>query len=130
MGSRPPADRTAAPAGRSRARPGQGIGIGLNYAAHAGEAGFTAPGEPLVFPSSARASRTRRPRLGICMPSGMEDFFRAASWDLSRPRPDEWEITPASMAKAAAAIRQTILGPPLAAHQTIPHAYLTGQQAR
>jgi quercetin dioxygenase-like cupin family protein len=68
--------------------------------------------------------------LVVCTPSGMEDFFRAAGWDLSRPRPEGWEITPASMAAAAAATGQTILGPPLAADQMIPDAYLTGQQAR
>jgi hypothetical protein len=32
------------------------------------------------------------------------------------------------MAAAAAATGQTILGPPLAADQMIPDAYLTGQQ--
>jgi hypothetical protein len=68
--------------------------------------------------------------LVVCTSSGMEDFFRAAGWDLSRPRPDGWEITPASMTAAGAATGQTILGPPLAADQMIPDAYLTGQQAR
>jgi quercetin dioxygenase-like cupin family protein len=68
--------------------------------------------------------------LVVCTPSGMEDFFRAAGWDLSRPRPDGWEITLASLAAAGAAAGQTILGPPLAADQMIPDAYLTGQRAR
>ena len=53
--------------------------------------------------------------------------LRAAGGDLARPQPDGWDITPASMAAAAAATRQTILGPPLAADQMIPHAYLTAQ---
>ncbi len=56
-------------------------------------------------------------------------FFRAAGWDLSRPQPDGWEITPASMAAAAAATGQTILGPPLTADQMIPQEYLASQQA-
>jgi hypothetical protein len=66
--------------------------------------------------------------LAVCTPAGTENFFRAAGWDLSRPKPDGWEITPATMAAAAAATGQTILGPPLTAGQMIPAAYLTGQQ--
>jgi hypothetical protein len=68
--------------------------------------------------------------LAVCTPAGTEDFFRAAGWDLSRPRPDGWEITPASMAAAAAATGQTILGPPLTADEMIPDTYLVGHQAR
>jgi hypothetical protein len=41
-----------------------------------------------------------------------------------------WEITPATLAAAAAATGQTILGPPLAADQMMPQEYLTGLQAR
>jgi|GEM_PF-783901 len=67
--------------------------------------------------------------LAICMPPGMEKFHRAAGWDLSRPVPDGWEITPASLAAAAAATGQRILGPPLAAGQMIPSAYLPGGSA-
>jgi hypothetical protein len=63
--------------------------------------------------------------LAVCAPAGTEDFFRAAGWDLSRPRPEGWEIAPVSMAAAAAATGQTILGPPLAADQMIPETYLT-----
>lgn len=62
--------------------------------------------------------------LGICTPAGMEDFFRAAGWDLTRPRPDDWAITPADMAAAAASAGQTILGPPLAAGQMIPQEFV------
>jgi len=64
--------------------------------------------------------------LAIRRPAGTEEFFRVAGWDLSRPVPDGWEITPAIMAAAAAA-GETILGPPLAADQMIPPAYLTDQ---
>lgn len=39
-------------------------------------------------------------------------------------------ITPASMAAAAVATGQRILGPPLTADQMIPAAYRSGQQAR
>jgi quercetin dioxygenase-like cupin family protein len=66
----------------------------------------------------------------ITPPGTQEDFMRAAGWDLSRPKPDGWEITPATMAAAAAATGQTILGPPLAADQMMPREYLTGKQAR
>jgi quercetin dioxygenase-like cupin family protein len=68
--------------------------------------------------------------LAIITPPGtQEDFMRAAGWDLSRPKPDGWDITPATLAAAAVATGQTILGPPLAAGQVMPREYLTGQQA-
>jgi quercetin dioxygenase-like cupin family protein len=85
---------------------------------------------PRNVPHAYRFTSPAIDMLAVCAPAGTEDFFRAAGWDLSRPRPDGWEITPASMAAAAAATGQTILGPPLAADQMIPAAYLTGQQAR
>lgn len=85
---------------------------------------------PRNVPHAYRLTSLPVDMLVVCTPSGMEDFFRAAGWDLSRPRPDGWEITPASMTAAGAATGQTILGPPLAADQMIPDAYLTGQQAR
>ncbi|XVQ06879.1 hypothetical protein ACQP1W_30055 [Spirillospora sp. CA-255316] len=62
--------------------------------------------------------------LAICTPAGIEKFFRTAGWDLSRDKPDGWKITPASMAEAATIARQTILGPPLAATDTMPADYL------
>jgi quercetin dioxygenase-like cupin family protein len=85
---------------------------------------------PRNVPHAYRLTSPAVDMLVVCTPSGMEDFFRAAGWDLSRPRPDGWRITPASMIAAGAATGQTILGPPLAADQMIPDAYLTGQQAR
>jgi hypothetical protein len=67
--------------------------------------------------------------LAIITPPGTQlDFMRAAGWDLSRPKPDGWEITPATIAAAAAATGQTILGPPLAADQMIPQEYLADQR--
>jgi quercetin dioxygenase-like cupin family protein len=66
----------------------------------------------------------------ITPPGTQEDFMRAAGWDLSRPKPDGWEITPATLAAAAAATGQTILGPPLAADQMIPQEHLARTSAR
>jgi quercetin dioxygenase-like cupin family protein len=84
---------------------------------------------PRNLPHAYRLTSPAADMLVVCTPSGMEDFFRAAGWDLSRSRPAGWEITPASMTAASEAVGQTILGPPLAADQMIPDAYLTGQQA-
>jgi hypothetical protein len=85
---------------------------------------------PRNVPHAYRFTSPTVDMLAVATPAGFEDFVRAAGWDLSRPRPDGWDITPASMAAAAAATGQTTLGPPLAAGQMIPHAYLTGQPAR
>jgi len=85
---------------------------------------------PRNVPHAYRLTSPAVDLLVVITPSGIEDFFRAAGWDLSRPRPEGWEITPASMTAAGAATGQTILGPPLAADQMIPDTYLTGQQAR
>jgi len=63
--------------------------------------------------------------IGLSVPAGLEDFFRAAGWDLSAPRPEGWVLTPEIMAAAAAATGQNILGPPLSASDAvIPAAYL------
>ena len=51
--TRPPAGPPIDPppqAGAPAPRPGQSIGIGLNYADHASEAGLEVPAEPVVFP--------------------------------------------------------------------------------
>ena len=84
---------------------------------------------PRNVPHAYRFTSDTVDMLAVCAPAGTEDFFRAAGWDRSRPQPDGWEITSASLAAAAAATGQTILGPPLAADQMIPDAYLTGQPA-
>ena len=69
--------------------------------------------------------------LAVCLPSGVEHFFREAGWDLSHPKPEGWAITPASMAAAAATTGQTILGPPLTAGDLmIPAAYLSTGSSR
>jgi hypothetical protein len=85
---------------------------------------------PRDVPHAYRLTSPAVDMLVVCTPSGMEDFFRVVGWDLSRPRPDGWEITPGSMAAAGAAAGQTILGPPLAADQMIPDAYLTAARPR
>ena len=84
---------------------------------------------PRNVPHAYRFTSTTVDMLAICLPSGVEDFFRAAGWDLSQPKPDGWAITPASMASAAATTGQTILGPPLDVGDMIPAAYLTGHGA-
>lgn len=68
--------------------------------------------------------------LGLCVPAGTEKFFRAAGWDLSQPKPEGWAITPETMVAAAAATGQKILGPPLAAGDMIPAAYLTSSEQK
>jgi len=82
---------------------------------------------PRNVPHAYRFTSPAADMLAIATPAGFEDFLRAAGWDLSRPRPKGWDITPESMAAAATATGQTILGPPLAADQMMPHAYLPAQ---
>ena len=79
---------------------------------------------PRGVPHAYRFTSDTVDLLAVCLPSGVEDFFRAAGWDLSQPKPEGWVISPASMAGAAATTGQTILGPPLAAGDMIPAAYL------
>ncbi len=50
--------------------------------------------------------------LTICTPSGMEDFFRGAGRDLRSARPEDWAVTMGSLAAAAEAGGQEIIGPP------------------
>ena len=80
---------------------------------------------PRNVPHAYRFTSETVDMLAVCTPAGAEEFFRTAGWDLSRPKPDGWEITPASMGAAADATGQTILGPPLAADDVIPEAFLT-----
>ncbi|MBS2540288.1 hypothetical protein KGQ20_46900, partial [Catenulispora sp. NF23] len=63
--------------------------------------------------------------LTICNPSGMEDFFRAAGWDLSQPKPEDWAVDIKSLAKIGEGLGQTVLGPPLAPDAQMPAEYLT-----
>jgi quercetin dioxygenase-like cupin family protein len=87
---------------------------------------------PRGLPHAYRMTSEHFDVITLCTPAGVERFFRAAGWDLSKPKPPEWEITPATLAAAAAQEGQQILGPPLAEHEpSIPRdilARLTQQQ--
>jgi hypothetical protein len=48
---------------------------------------------PRNVPHAYRFTSPNADMLAIATPAGIEDFFRAAGWDLSRPRPDGWDIT-------------------------------------
>lgn len=63
--------------------------------------------------------------LTICTPGGFEKFLRAAGWDLSRPIPADWDIDTSSLAQAAEASGQKVLGPPLKADDEMPLQYLS-----
>ena len=60
----------------------------------------------------------------VCNPAGMEEFFRAAGWDLSTPPPPSWSVEPAALRAAAEACGQRVLGPPLRADDVMPVTYL------
>jgi quercetin dioxygenase-like cupin family protein len=62
--------------------------------------------------------------LTVCNPAGMEDFFRAAGWDLANPQPEAWSIDLDRLATAAAATGQQLLGPPLGPTEDMPEHYL------
>ncbi len=65
----------------------------------------------------------------VCNPAGMEEFFRAAGWDLSNPQPQGWVVDVEAMRCAAQACGQRVLGPPLAAGDEMPAAYLDSEDA-
>lgn len=79
---------------------------------------------PRGLPHTYRFASEDAELLTICNPSGMEDFFRAAGWDLARPQPDDWAIDMKSLAQAAAATGQRLLGPPLDDDDAMPQRYL------
>ena len=62
--------------------------------------------------------------LTICNPAGMEGFFRTAGRDLTDPDPDGWAVDLTTLAAAAAARGQTVLGPPLGPDDAMPVGYL------
>ena len=72
---------------------------------------------PRGLPHAYRMTSDSFDVITLCTPAGIEGFFRAAGWDLSEPKPPEWEITPATLAAAAARAGQQIIGPPLAEHE-------------
>jgi quercetin dioxygenase-like cupin family protein len=63
--------------------------------------------------------------LTICNPAGMEEFFRAAGWDLANPKPADWAVDIKSLATIGEAAGQTVLGPPLAPDEHMPARFLT-----
>ena len=73
-GRKPSGAPIAAPsdAGAPVPRPPQSIGIGLNYADHAGEAGFDLPDRPMVFPKFS--SCTAGPSDVLAVPSATVDW--------------------------------------------------------
>ncbi|MEY9856341.1 quercetin dioxygenase-like cupin family protein [Catenulispora sp. GAS73] len=62
--------------------------------------------------------------LTVCNPAGMEEFFRAAGWDLADPMPEDWAVDVRSLGGIGAEAGQIVLGPPLRAEDAMPEAYL------
>lgn len=85
-----------------------------------GDAAFLPRGLPHTYCFTSE----RAEFLAVCNPAGMEDFFRAAGWDLSKPKPTDWAIDMGALAAAAAATGQQILGPPLQPADSMPATYL------
>jgi quercetin dioxygenase-like cupin family protein len=79
---------------------------------------------PRGVPHAYRFTSPAVELLAVGPPGRAEDFLRAAGWDLSQPWPAAQAVTPASMAAAAAATGQVVLGPPLQAGDRIPAACL------
>lgn len=78
------------------------------YHIGAGGIGFL----PRGLPHGYRFTGDRTRALNICTPSGLENFFRSAGWDLSRPKPEGWAISHQALAESSARAGATILGPP------------------
>lgn len=79
---------------------------------------------PRNLPHAYRLVSDKVDLLTLCVPAGIEDFFRAAGRDLAKPKPEGWQLTPKTMADAAEMFGQRIVGPPLAADAQMPAAYL------
>ncbi|GAB7045596.1 cupin domain-containing protein [Catenuloplanes indicus] len=87
------------------------------YEADAGSVAFLPRGVPHAYRITEDADL-----FAVSTPAGLENFFRGAGHDLSMPRPEGFVVTPATMAAAAAANGQAILGPPLPADGVLPRA--------
>jgi quercetin dioxygenase-like cupin family protein len=85
------------------------------YVLGEGGAAFLPRGLPHAYRITADADL-----LTLCVPSGIEGFFRAAGWDLSTPKPEGWELDPGRLVAAAESTGQKILGPPLGPDDLIP----------
>lgn len=62
--------------------------------------------------------------LTVCTPGGMEELFRAAGWDLTDPKPEDWAVDLQVLAQAGRAAGQIVLGPPLGRADRMPAEYL------
>ncbi len=82
---------------------------------------------PRGLPHAYRVTSDFVDVITLCTPAGIERFFRAAGWDLSKPKPRGWEITPAMLTAAAEHEGQRIIGPPLAAHEASIPAEILGR---
>lgn len=67
---------------------------------------------PRDIPHAYRITSGTATMLTLTTPGGLEGFFRAAGHDIAAPKPEGWEISPATLAKALAAHGGQILGPP------------------
>jgi quercetin dioxygenase-like cupin family protein len=67
---------------------------------------------PRDVPHTYRITSDGAKMLTLCIPAGLEGFFRDAGHDLAQPRPAGWAVDMATMGKAAAAHGVSILGPP------------------
>lgn len=66
---------------------------------------------PRAIPHAFRFDSPSR-ALIFTTPAGQEDFFRAAGWDLSKPKPEGWAVSVEMLQKAAAAVGTQVVGPP------------------
>ena len=57
--------------------------------------------------------------LTVCAPSGIEDFFMAAGWDLRTPVPSGWSVDLDALGPLGERAGQRVLGAPLSADQFI-----------
>lgn len=67
---------------------------------------------PRNIPHAVRYDMASR-ALVLCTPAGhQETIFRAAGWDLTKPLPEGWQITPEQLRRAAEQGGNTVIGPP------------------
>jgi hypothetical protein len=99
--------------------------VTIPYLAQAGDHRYElSEGGVAFLPREYRLTSPTVDMPAVSTPSGTEGFFRSAGWDLSKPKPEGWAIAPADLAAADREHGQTVLGPPLAAAEVIPAAYL------
>jgi quercetin dioxygenase-like cupin family protein len=67
---------------------------------------------PRNIPHAVRCDIASR-ALVLCTPAGFQEVvFRSAGWDLTRPRPEGWQLTQDALREAAERAGNTIIGPP------------------